>query len=189
MTRLAKAKAAQKAELKEDPALYEQALHNQHRHLHKLAVQQYLTQNPEELKAALADKTDPHHKAAKALVKQHKAKVYLSSKTHLAEALKDKHNKYHKQAVSSYLSNEKHYKTALKDKHSPFHKAALRLRKEEHERKKHAHKHRHSKHHSESEPSTTPTPTGTKSDTESTPAVEPSPTPKTLTSKVEPRWD
>lgn len=109
----------------EDPKAYQAALADKTDKYHRFAVQKYLGK-PKNLRKALTNADSPYHKAAKRIVHNRKAKVYLSDKGNYKTALTHKHHKYHKDAVKKYFSKGDNFEKALSHKDSRFHKAAVR---------------------------------------------------------------
>jgi len=107
-----------------DPKVYEAALTTKGSQLHKFAVAKYLSK-PKHLKKALANVDSPYHKAAKRILHQRKAKVYLKDKSNYKKALTHRRHRYHKDAVKVYFAHGDNFERALAHKHSRFHKAAV----------------------------------------------------------------
>jgi len=107
-----------------DPKAYEAALTTKGSKLHKFAVAKYLSK-PKHLKKALANVDSPYHKAAKRILHQRKAKVYLKDKSNYKKALTHRRHRYHKDAVKVYFAHGDNFERALAHKHSRFHKAAV----------------------------------------------------------------
>jgi hypothetical protein len=53
------------------------------------------------------------------------AKRYLKNKRHFREALRNKSNRYHKEAIMKLFSKPGKFMKALKDSKSPYHEAAV----------------------------------------------------------------
>jgi len=108
-----------------DPKVYKAALADKTDKLHKFAVNKYLSK-PKHLRKALANVDSIYHKAAKRILHQRKAKVYLKDKKNYKRALKHRSHRYHKDAVKLYFSHGQNFELALANKKSRFHKAAVR---------------------------------------------------------------